>query len=104
MAAHVGATVVWAEALSIRREMRAGWQSGLEQSAESGHAGLTGRGDEEHSRPLDQQPSAAHGGPRSAPHVLFDDDEDGNVEDDKDTEKKRNGHAHGESIEMKRLD
>ncbi|PWN36071.1 uncharacterized protein FA14DRAFT_114651, partial [Meira miltonrushii] len=35
MAGHIGASVVWAEALSIRREMKSGFQSGLNQNTDT---------------------------------------------------------------------
>lgn len=104
MLAHAGACVVWAEALSIRREMHTGWTSGWEDSEIA-----QGNQEEEEERSgllvNPQAPTMRQSGHRPTTHVLFEGDEeeeDDEGEDSKRNEKGANGHGH-ENIEMKRM-
>jgi protein SYS1 len=112
MAGHIGATVVWAEALSIRREMKSGFQSGLNENTDTERARNRNGNNEEEARLLsskddEQTKQSQHrtSNSRSAPHVLFDDEDQDDEEVHKNSkEKYRNGgHGH-EEIEMKRID
>jgi cytochrome b len=102
MLAHAGACVVWAEALSIRREINTGWTSGWEDSeAEHGH--------QEQASLLANSagPSMNRTSNKPTTHVLFEED-DVDDEDDTQTGKRKgaNGHTHPsiEEIEMKNMD
>lgn len=103
MLAHAGACVVWAEALSIRRELTSGWTSGQEESEmEQG-----GDGEDEQSHMLSNNQAPTMEQRRQSTHVLFQGDENDIGEDleSKSKGKKANGNGHGhENIEMKRLD
>lgn len=112
MAGHIGATVVWAEALSIRREMKSGFQSGLNENSDPESSRNRNGANEEQARLLgstdDEQTKQQHhrsSSTRSAPHVLFDDEDQDDEEDHKNSkEKYRNGGHDHEEIEMKRID
>jgi hypothetical protein len=108
MAAHAGAIVVWAEALSIKREMRVGWQSGLETEPGVGIAHRRSSEDRDddvneerngllHHATNGDGDSAGH---RIRPHVLFDEEADS---DEEEKRKFGSGKAQQETIELKRL-
>lgn len=103
MLAHAGACVVWAEALSIRRELQTSWMPDWE-----GAEGGEGHSDEERAQLLNdnQTPSMrqTNGNRAVTTHVLFEGDEDEMAEEDDSGKGKKgmNGHHH-DSIEMKRL-
>ena len=103
MLAHTGACVVWAEALSIKREMRTGWVPGWQDSEAEQGLGESGENDEERSQLLASNgaPSMSQAASRPTTHVLFEDNE----EDDDDDELGRDskGATRQESIEMKRM-
>lgn len=94
MAAHTGASVVWAEALSIRRELRLGFRSGLEGNTST----EARRSVEEERSGLLEESRTTH---NANPHVLFDESD---VDDHNDLQKRQQAHGNVEKIEMKRLD
>lgn len=103
MLAHAGACIVWAEALSIRRELHTGWTSGWEDTS------LMEQGDddvEQHNDMTSNGPALSMGQTtrRHSTHVLFDGEED----DEGGNGTKSNGKeivdGNGrENIEMKRI-
>jgi hypothetical protein len=104
MLAHAGACVVWAEALSIRREMKTGW-SGWEDAQledqdhqdEGERSGLLSDNN--------QAPSMTQTANRPTTHVLFEDEDEDDEDDSKKSKKGANGHGNQghENIEMKRM-
>jgi hypothetical protein len=93
MLAHAGACIVWAEALSIRRELHSGWTSGWQDNSTVEQ----GDDEEDHQAPLMGQANR-----RQSTHVLFDGDNVDNDEGAKMNGKHANGHG-PENIEMKRI-
>ncbi|UZJ56613.1 hypothetical protein CBS101457_005933 [Exobasidium rhododendri] len=105
MLAHAGACVVWAEALSIRREMLTGWTSGWQDPEEQHGSQEQGEGEQSALLSTAPAPSINQTIKKVATHVLFEDVEDEEEVPNRERKGSSNGNGHSkqDDIEMKRL-